>query len=128
MTISERGYWGVGESFIHPNLSELTETSTKKWHVETLSSSHIEDETDWTVECLAVGKLADVLKRNNLPTTFTIDVASSADKLSVFDNENHAIIHNCYIECNINPNNIDSLRDVANELDKATLLFKIANS
>jgi hypothetical protein len=101
-TIEERGCWGLGKSFLYPDLQSLTKSAEEKFYVKIIDSWHEEDATDWILKVEMLGKLRDMFAKRNLDAEFEVCVESSEEECDTFYDVKRVVVHNAYYAESLN--------------------------
>ena len=108
-TIDERGFWGLGEISLYPNLQSFTLTAEQKYQIQIVSSSknlllYGDEEqdaepyygTDWTVVCSMHGTLRDLFLSYGLEPQFEFVIEHDEHKCFVVHDKNKLKIHDAH--------------------------------
>jgi hypothetical protein len=139
-TIDERGFWGLGEITIVPNLQSFSLTAEQKYQIQIVSSSkkileswdeseRYEDEitepyygTDWLAVCSMNGALRDLFLGCGLQPQFEFEIEHSANDYLILHKKSELKIHSAYHDFNLGLNLTDIQIDTLyEEITKLTL-------
>ncbi len=113
-TIDERGYWGLAEIRIIPNLQSFSSTAEQKYQIKIVSSSKNilesrEDSedyetadaepyygTDWVVVCSMHGTLRELFESYGLDPQFEFDIEHDENRYFVVEDKNKLKIHTAH--------------------------------
>ena len=113
-TIDERGFWGLGEISLFPNLQSFSLTAEQKYQIQIVASSKNileswdesesdEDEnaepyygTDWVVVCSMHGTLRDLFVSYGLEPQFEFVIEHDEHKCFVVHDKNKLKIHDAH--------------------------------
>ena len=140
-TIDERGFWGLGEISLFPNLQLFSLTAEQKYQIQIVSSSKnileswdksdsAEDEnaepyygTDWVVVCSMHGTLRDLFASYGLEPQFEFVIEHDEHKCFVVHDKNKLKIHDAHHDLFSPAKLTDTQIDVLNEKFEKLILI-----